>query len=379
MTNANAIHSQLLMNIQRALDQSAIVAITDPQGRITYANHKFCAISQYDLEELIGQNHRIVNSAFHPKDFFNQMWKTIASGQIWEGEIRNKAKDGSYYWVHTWIIPFIDENGKPNEYVSIRYDITTKKMAEQKNEIYSKTLENKNRELELFASIAAHDLQEPLRKLIYFSDRLRANMRISDGGNVKLDDDSRMFVDKIESSARRMQTLLEDLLSFSRVNMSRSLIQPVDLNFILKNVLSDLEVAINKSHTQIKFDSLATVEADPLQMHQLFMNLISNAIKFHRSDSPPDIQVVAKRLPNNLEIRISDNGIGIDRKYFDQIFGVFQRLHGKHEYPGNGMGLSICKRIVEKHHGDIQLESEIGKGTTFIVALPYTQPEPEVT
>jgi PAS domain S-box-containing protein len=356
-----------LTNIRYALDRSAIVAITDPAGRIIHINDKFCQISQYTKEELLGQNHRIVNSGYHPPQFFIDLWKTISSGKIWEGEIRNRAKDGSFYWVYTTIVPFLNEKGKPYEYVSIRYEITSRKVAEEQLIHYADKLEASNRELQDFASVAAHDLQEPLRKIQAFSDRLKSKYRDL------LGDDGKDYLDRMLSSAKRMQTLIDDLLSYSRITTKAQPFVATNLNQVLQEVLSDLEVRIENTHGKIHSTPLPTIDADPSQMRQLLQNILSNALKFHKPGTPPEIQILAEVKAQSCEIKIQDNGIGFDEKYLDRIFTIFQRLHGKSQYEGTGVGLAIVRRIVERHHGHVTAKSALGHGTSFIITLPVRQ------
>jgi PAS domain S-box-containing protein len=356
-----------LTNIRYALDRSAIVAITDPAGKIIHVNDKFCEISKYSREELLGQNHRIINSAYHPREFFIDLWKTISSGQIWEGEIRNRAKDGSFYWVYTTIVPFLNERGKPYEYVSIRYEITSRKRAEEQLIHYADRLESSNRELQDFASVAAHDLQEPLRKIQAFSDRLKTKYRDL------LGDDGKDYLDRMLASARRMQTLIDDLLSYSRVTTKAQPFIPTDLNQILREVTSDLEVRIESTHAKIVAEKLPTIDSDPSQMRQLLQNIVGNALKFHKPDTPPEVRIGAGIQGGLCELKIQDNGIGFDEKYLDRIFTIFQRLHGKSQYEGTGVGLAVVRRIVERHHGQITAKSALGKGATFIITLPVKQ------
>lgn len=356
-----------LVDIRKALDISAIVAVTDPKGTIIHVNDKFCKISQFSQEELIGQNHRIINSGYHPKEFFTEMWKTISSGKVWEGEIRNKAKDGSFYWVSTTIVPFLDEKGIPYQYVSIRFEITRMKLAEAEIKDYSQKLEISNRELQDFASVAAHDLQEPLRKILTFGDRLaRKNV-------TNMSEESHDYLQRMLSAAKRMRTLIEDLLSFSRVNTKTLPFSAVDLNKTLQDVISDLEIQIEQSHAQVSLDSLPTIEGDYSQMRQMFQNLISNAIKFHKNGTPPKVSITARSTNTYCEISIVDNGIGFDEKYLDKIFTIFQRLHGRQEYPGTGVGLAVVRRIVERHHGHITAKSQLGEGSEFMIRLPISQ------
>lgn len=353
-----------LKSIRAALDQSAIVAITDRTGTIIHVNEKFCEISKYTREELLGKNHRILNSGYHPKEFFIDMWKTIARGQVWEGEIRNRAKDGTFYWVHTTIVPFLDESGRPYQYVSIRFEISRRKIAEERLKIYAAKLERSNRELQDFASIAAHDLQEPLRKILTFGDRLKSKCE-----NV-LPEEGRDYLERMMNAAARMRTLIDDLLSYSRVHSGAHSFARVDLNEIVSGVLSDLEVRIEQTGAKIKVDPLPEVEADASQMRQAFQNVIGNALKFHKPGVPPEIKIAVRKEEDKWVISIADNGIGFEERFRERIFSIFQRLHGRHEYEGTGVGLAIVRRIIERHGGSITATSQPGQGSTFIIQLP---------
>ncbi len=362
-----------LNNVRHALNQSAIVAITDRTGTIIHVNDKFCQISQYSREELLGQNHRIINSDYHSPEFFEALWKTISSGQIWEGEIRNSAKNGSIYWVNTTIVPFLDDAGKPYQYVSIRYEITQRKLAEEQLRIYADKLETSNRELQDFASIAAHDLQEPLRKIQAFGDRLSTRHRND------LPVEAQDFLDRMLSSAKRMRKLIDDLLTYSRVTTQAKPFESISLNQVVQDVLSDLEIRIEQTQSKIEVSNLPVLDADPSQMRQLVQNLVANAIKFHQKNSTPVVKISATHTPPKRGsdgyciLSISDNGIGFEEKYLDRIFTIFQRLHGRHEYEGTGVGLAVCRRIAERHGGSITAKSQPGVGTEFLVTLPLPQ------
>lgn len=358
-------------NLKSAIDEAAIVAITDKRGVITYANKKFCDISKYSIEELIGKNHRIINSHYHPKEFFEAMWQTISHGKVWEGEIKNRAKDGTFYWVNTTIVPFLDAAGNPEQYVSVRYEITERKLAEEQLKVYAKKLEVSNKELQDFASVAAHDLQEPLRKIQAFSERLTTKAK-----NL-LDAETFDYVDRIQNSAKRMQTLINDLLTYSRVTTKTQPFTKLDLNQIIAQVISDLEIRIEQSQAKVTTTNLPEIVGDPTQIYQLFQNIISNALKFRKPDIEPIVHIEGHEIdkPNlggkACQITVTDNGIGFDEKYLDRIFTIFQRLHGRHEYEGTGIGLAVCRKIVDRHGGTISATSTPGHGAQFIITLPF--------
>lgn len=369
--------SRQLKNIKFALDQAAIVAVTDQLGRITYGNNKFYEITGYTEHELIGKTHSVINSRVHPPEFFQQMWKTISSGEIWKGEICNRTKKGNLYWVDTTIVPLLGKEGNPQEYISIRFEITRRKEAEELLAASAEKLAKSNRELEDFASIAAHDLQEPLRKIQAFSERINQRLLNIVNGIQKFDSEAQEaqeisdYLKRMRDAAQRMQNLILDLLTYSRVSTQARPFVPVDLNEIIAEVISDLEVRIEQSHGEIQVAKLPTLQADRIQMRQLFQNLISNALKFHKKGIPPRVSIYASVDSSYCEIYVQDDGIGFDEKYLSRIFTIFQRLHGKHEYEGTGVGLAVCRRIVDRHQGSITAKSSLGAGATFIVRFPF--------
>lgn len=347
-----------ITDLKSALDEHAIVAITDPHGRITYVNDKFCEISQYSRQELIGRDHRIINSGHHPMEFIRGLWMTITHGDVWHGEIKNKAKDGSFYWVDTTIVPFRDEHGKLRQFVAIRADITARKAAEEAVQKQAAELARSNRDLEQFAYVASHDLQEPLRAV---GGCLQVLKRRYQG---QLDARADELIGHSVDGATRMQTLIEGLLSFSRVGTKGRNFQPVDCEEALEEALKNLTKSIKESDAVITRDSLPTLRGDPTQLVLLFQNLIGNAIKF-RGEKAPRVHVGAARDERGLTVSIRDNGIGIDPQYSERVFVIFQRLHTRNEYPGTGIGLAICKKIMERHGGSIAVESSLGNGCTF--------------
>ncbi|GAB4303712.1 MAG: hypothetical protein Fur0025_45100 [Oscillatoriaceae cyanobacterium] len=254
--------------------------------------------------------------------------------------------------------------------VELLAEIADRKRAQAQLQAYTKKLEQSNRELQDFAFVASHDLQEPLRKIQAFGDRLQA--RFGD----KLGEQGQDFLGRMQKAAIRMQGLIEDLLSFSRVTTKAQPFAPVNLSTVVEGVLSDLETRIERTQGRVTVGELPTIEADSSQIRQLFQNLIGNALKFHREGVPPEIEVSAQvNMEGYCEIRVADNGIGFEQKYVDRIFTVFQRLHSRSEYEGTGIGLAICRKIVERHHGIITATGSLGKGSTFIVTLPLTHQE----
>ena len=242
-----------------------------------------------------------------------------------------------------------------------------------------------NSELEQFASVASHDLQEPLRKILAFGDRLNTKY------GQELSHQGRDYLERMQAAAARMQTLITDLLTLSRVTTRPQSFVSVDLSEIARTVVSDMEVHIQQLRGHVQIGQLpSSIDADPMQMSQLLQNLIGNALKFHRDGEPPVVKVEGRFLqnegdevlrdglsPQRCQIWVEDNGIGFDEKYLDRIFDPFQRLHGRGKYEGTGMGLAICRKIVERHEGAITARSAPGQGTTFIVILPVQQSDKE--
>lgn len=255
-------------------------------------------------------------------------------------------------------------------------DITERKAAEITLQLFTKKLQRSNQELQDFASVASHDLQEPLRKIQAFGDLL-----VREYGSV-LPEPGQEYLKRMQNAAGRMQVLINDLLAFSRVTTKAQPFVPINLQRVVQEVLSDLEVKIQQVNGQVEVGDLPTIDADPLQMRQLFQNLLSNSLKFNRPDQPPLISLQARlvQAPTEAielcEIWVQDNGIGFEEKYLDRIFTVFQRLHYRNEYEGTGVGLAICRKIAERHGGSITATSKLGEGATFIVTLPVHQSNP---
>lgn len=287
--------------------------------------------------------------------------------------------DGEVKWLSRNKIPLKDTADNVIGMVGVNSDISERKAAEEKLRMAALQMERSNRDLQDFASVASHDLQEPLRKILAFGDRLRVKCQEGLGEN------GRDYLERMTSAAERMQKLIQSLLTLSRVTSRALPFGEVDLKKIVEEVVSDLEVRIEQSGAVVDIGNLPTIEADPNQMRQLFQNLIANALKFQKPGATPAVSVSGKivEMQENqqgggsgskvCQIMVSDNGIGFDQKFAERIFVVFQRLHGKLEYEGTGIGLSVCRRITERHGGTIHAKSEDGAGATFIVTLPVKQ------
>lgn len=230
-------------------------------------------------------------------------------------------------------------------------------------------LERSNQELDQFATIASHDLQEPLRKVIAFGDRLKSEY----GG--ALDDKGRDYVERVQNASRRMLDLITDLLRFARVTSQAQAFEATDLNDTVAAAVSDLEERVRRENGEVQIGRLPVVDGDPVQLRQLMQNLIDNGLKFHAPDRPPRVRVAAAAREGHSEITVSDDGIGFDPKYAQRIFEPFRRLRGSGSYEGTGMGLAICHKIVERHGGTLRATSQPGHGATFVITLPLKPPQ----
>jgi two-component system sensor kinase FixL len=236
-----------------------------------------------------------------------------------------------------------------------------------KLKVANKALELTNKELESFASIASHDLQEPLRKIITLGDRLATRIPGTDG-------QGRDYLDRMQNSASRMRCMVEDLLQYTRIESKIRPFESLDLNKVIETVLEDLETRISETQGTVNIVDLPIIDGDPIQIHQLFLNLLGNALKFHRDGIPPVVNVDSTKMQNGCwEISIEDNGIGIDEEHVDKIFKPFERLHGRTTYEGTGIGLTICNKIVTRHGGKITVKRQSTNGVTFHITLPEKQ------
>lgn len=304
----------------------------------------------------------------------------ISTKSGFEHEYQVKTKTGASKIVSTKAKVVTDAKGDPLKIVGITRDITLLRNFERDRERSIRELNRSNKELEEFAYIASHDLQEPIRKISTFGERLKA--KFID----KLGADGTLYLERIMASAENMRILIDNLLEFSRTTRSSHAFEWINLHDIITNVKTDLELKIEETNASIVSSALPRLEAVASEMKQLFNNLLSNAIKFRASNVAPIISITSDKttktekeehhLPIDKEffkIQVDDNGIGFEEEYADRIFQIFQRLHGKAEYPGSGIGLAICKKIVDNHNGIMYAESKPGSGATFVVILPEKQ------
>jgi len=348
-------------------EQAAVgIAHVDANGEWLLLNQKYCQILGYSREDLIGNSFQNVTYGEDLEENI-RLFQQLKEGKIsaYTIEKRYIRKDRSLVWVNLTVSSVWNDARQFEYALAVAEDISQRKTMEQALKDYTQRLEQSNKELEQFATIASHDLQEPLRKIMVFSDRL------SD----KISPEGTDYLKRLQASVQRMQNLINDLLNLSRVNRTGQPFKVCSLNKVLKMVLEDLNIASQDTNVQVLIEPLDTVEADEGQIRQLLQNLIGNALKYHREGIPPIVKIYGQSTEDGqaYQITIEDNGIGIKEEYFERIFEPFQRLHGRSLYPGTGMGLTICKKIVERHKGKLSVFSQMGQGSRFSFTLPVHQ------
>lgn len=363
-----------LADIKFALDQSTIVAITDQTGIINYVNDEFCRISKYSREELLGQDHRIINSAYHSKDFIRNLWTTIASGQVWKGELRNLAKDGSIYWVDTTIVPFLNSEGKPYQYVAIRHDITQRKLAEEQVLAQAAELQ-RAAQLSFVGELAAglaHEIKNPLAGIQGVVDILIRRRDKNDPEREALEG-VRHEVERIDSTVRALLDRARPrLISVRASSLSDIVVRAINLARaqLANTATDDRSVSIE---FQPPVDPI-TIAVDPAQIEDAVLNLIINAIEAVGGDGTVKIQVArsvserSEEFDDEAIVEVSDDGRGISEEDLARIFNPFFTTRTG----GTGLGLPAVRRIARAHGGRVEVNSTVGEGSTFSLHLPIT-------
>lgn len=350
-----------------ALDQSSIVAVTDVKGTITYVNEQFCKISKYTRDELVGQNHRMISSGLHPKEFFIEMWKTITTGQVWRGEVCNKTKDGSLYWVYTTIVPFLDEQNRPQQYIAIRTDITDKKQAQQKLEVERAKSIHAARMAELgeLAAGIAHEINGPLSVIQARIEMLQEHMKDGQISAEKVN----VTMDSILRITERVFKIIRGLRSYAR-DGSNDPFEKVKLSKLFEDVFEFLHRKIKKRGVEVSISSInpdLIVEARESQIAQVFANVLGNAVDAAEKQDAKWVRVEVVDQDSRVQISVTDSGRGIDETTEARIFQPFftTKVAGQ----GTGLGLSITKGIVDAHKGQFFIDRNC-ENTRFIIVLP---------
>ena len=363
-----------LTDIKLALDAHAIVGITNSDGYLTYVNDKFCQLSGFRRKELLGKQYSLLKSNFHDETFYRDLWKTITNGKIWHGEIKDKTKEGTEYWVDTTIVPFLDKQGKPYQYVGIQTDITECKKVTSELKDYQEHLEEKvaerthklqlaNSELESFCYSVSHDLKAPLRSITGFSEAL-----LEDYADT-LDQQARNYLNRVCASSQRMGQLINDLLQLSKVvraDMSRS---PVNLSVLAAQVVEHLSAS--EPQREVKFICMdaCIVSGDERLLLTMLENVIGNAWKFTAHTDHAQIEFGVEQHEEDSVYFVRDNGAGFDDKYKHKMFEPFQRLHSDKIYQGSGIGLATVQRIIRRHGGEVWAESALEQGAVIYFTL----------
>jgi PAS domain S-box-containing protein len=353
-------------DFRAAVDEHAIVAITDPRGRITFVNDKFCAISKYSREELIGQDHRIINSGHHSQEFIRDLWTTIAHGRVWQGEMKNRARDGSFYWVNTTIVPFLDAQGKPRQYVAIRADITELKQAEAELRQATDAAETANRAKSEFLANMSHEIRTPMNGILGMTELVL---------ETELDAEQRRYLGMAKSSADALLHLINEILDFSKIEAGKLELEAIGFNLreSIAHMFKPLVFRAGQKRielvTNIAPEIPERLVGDPLRLRQILMNFTDNALKFTERGSIT-VNVASEAQSDGeqcLHFSVIDTGIGIPAEKQAVIFEAFAQVDGSttRSYGGTGLGLAIASQLIEQMRGKVWIESTVGEGTTF--------------
>lgn len=370
LKESQALYASLVDSLPVALFRKNL------DGELTFVNDRFCQYVGRPERELLGHTDYDLFSHDLAEKYRADDMQVAREGTVFDEVEEQESRTGRRRYVHVIKAPVYDAQHRVCGVQGVFWDETERRQAEEALRRMALELARSNKELENFAYVASHDLQEPLRKVIAYGGRAAARDRAA------MDDVVRDCIERMVAAAQRMKTMIDDLLALAQVTTDRRPFEWVDLNVVARDALDDFDVPIEEVGASIHVDHLPTIEADPLQMRQLFQNLIGNALKYRRSDVPPRLEILAAHADDaarpaspheTCELRFVDNGQGFDPRYRERIFEPFERLHSAEVIAGSGIGLALCRRIVERHDGRIAAESSPGQGATFIVTLPVRQ------
>ena len=354
--DVDKLELERMLKIQRILDEYSIIAITNLNGIITYVNKEFCRISKYSNDELVGQNHRILKSGFHPQEFYQAMWSTISKGKVWRGELKNKAKDGTFYWVKTIIVPIINKDDKPVEYISIRTDITKEKILFERLVESTEKLMKHDRFTAIgeITSRLVHDIRSYLTVIKSSIDLIKIKTQLTKDATLT------KYLDQIDDARVGISYQIDGVLGFVKVRSLDS--KQVSLLKIIKSAIAALAKPDKINITLPQNDLI--ILCDPKQLEIVFINLITNAFQAIGNTGEVTIKITDDKY--NAYIAVEDSGPGIPE---DTLSRIFEPLFTTKQ-TGTGLGLLSCRNIVEQHQGTISVQSTVGKGTIFKISLP---------
>jgi PAS domain S-box-containing protein len=355
-----------LEDLNFAMDQHCIVARTDRRGTITFVNEKFCSISKYSKEELLGKDHRIVNSKHHPKEFIAELWQTISSGRVWKGEIKNRTKNGGTYWVDTTIVPFRDAEGKPVQYIAIRSDITALKRIQEDLLGAKEVAEAASRAKSEFLANMSHEIRTPLNGVMGMTDLAL---------ETELTPEQREYLETVKMSSDSLLTVINDILDFSKIEAGKIDLEDTDFNLrdSLETTLKTLALRADEKGLELMCEVAPevpeVVRGDSTRLRQIVINLVGNAIKFtDKGEIAVKVQIESKGNGDCIcRFTVADTGIGIPESKRELIFAPFSQADTSttRKYGGTGLGLTISTRLVQMMGGKIWVESEMGHGSQF--------------
>lgn len=345
--------------LARAVEQSPVsIVVADLNGDIEYVNPAFVKLTGYTQKEVLGRNPRFLQSGNKTLEEYQALWQTITSGQTWQGEFRNKKKNGDLFWEQASISPVTDVLGLVSHYVAVKEDITERRRIEAQ-------LRAKNEELKSFSYTVSHDLKAPLRGIAGYAKELQRKHQAGMGERALF------CLNQIQTATKNLDDLIEDLLKYSRLDTDEPILSDFRLDTLIQTLVNERSFTLAEGSVDVQL-SLPALQVHSWErgLQQVMRNLISNAIKFSRNARTPRITLTAGHADGVCHISVTDNGVGFDLKYHDRIFGLFNRLVKPSEFEGTGAGLAIAKKVMDKMGGTIQAHSDPGQGATFNVRFP---------